>query len=256
MYLETFARLWRWGNALCFLGVLQFVGCAALAMLHYPGGTLVDRHSVGYTFFENYLSDLGRTAAWSGADNGVSAALFNTSIVLLGLSTVPLFLFLPLHAPDRAGMLWAAAAFGVLSVCGLVGIGLTPYDRYLDAHVAAHLWWILPFLIAVFFHFLALMQSERCPLVFPVLSLALVTCIAVYAVASLGGGMSASAGQETSFAPAAAAWQKYVFLGSLAWYAVFSLRMMCLVELSLPERRSTVDRSARRYLKRLPPPGQ
>jgi hypothetical membrane protein len=161
MYVETFARLWRWGNAVCFLGVLQFLVCTTLAMLNYPGGTLVDRHSVGYALFANYLSDLGRTVACSGSANGVSAALFNTSIVLLGVSTVPFFVFLPLHAPDRARLLWTAAAFGVLSAFGLIGIGLTPYDKHLAAHLEAHFWWILFFLIAVFLHFLALLQSEE-----------------------------------------------------------------------------------------------
>lgn len=254
MYLETFARLWRWGNAVCFLGVLQFVGCTALAMLYYPGGTLGDHQTIGYSFFANYLSDLGRTAAWSGADNGVSAALFNTSIVLLGLSTVPFFLFLPLHAPDRAGTLWAAAAFGVLSAFGLIGIGLLPYDTHLAGHMQALFWWLLLFFIAVLLHFLALLQSEQHVEVFSLVSLGLTVSIAVYGAVSMGAGTVSRIG--TGFTADAAAWQKYVVLGSLAWYVVFSLRMICTVQLTLPERRSTTDRLAKHYLKRLPPGGQ
>jgi hypothetical protein len=60
----------------------------------------------------------------------------------------------------------------------------------------------------------------------------------------------------TTFAPAAAAWQKYVVLGSLGWYLLFSLWMICTVELRVPERKSPSDRAARAYLKRLPPARQ
>ena len=46
--------------------------------------------------------------------------------------------------------------FGLVSAIGLVGIGLTPYDRYLANHLAALFFWLGPlFLLMLVFLFLA-----------------------------------------------------------------------------------------------------
>jgi hypothetical membrane protein len=234
MTVTAFLRLWRWGNAVCCLGVLQFVACVGLAMLCYPGGSVADRHSPGYAIFGNFLSDLGRETAWCGRPNGASCRLFNISIVLLGLATAPFFLFLPLHAPDRAALLGVAAALGVVSACGLIGIGLTPYDRYLEAHLRALAWWLVPFWIAVVIHSLALLLSEECHGVFPLLSMGLAVLIGVYALQGIDVGLhlvlNGQPEATLSALTTSVAGQKYVAAASIAWYAVFSARMLFRVE--------------------------
>lgn len=62
--------------------MLQFLGCLGLAVQWYAGGSPLDPQVPGYSFSGNYLSDLGRNVAWSGASNQASAVLFNASLGL------------------------------------------------------------------------------------------------------------------------------------------------------------------------------
>ena len=59
------------------------------AMLFYPGSTYRDNLTTGYSFTENFLSDLGRTHTFSDDNNFFSAQLFNISLIFLS------FLFKP-----------------------------------------------------------------------------------------------------------------------------------------------------------------
>ncbi|MHB8953833.1 MAG: hypothetical protein ACYC4U_12760 [Pirellulaceae bacterium] len=186
---DTFIRLWRWGNTISLLGVLQFLGGLGLAMRWYAGGSLLDPQATGYSFLGNYLSDLGRNVAWSGASNQASAVVFNGSLVVLAVAQVPYFLFLPLHASDRTLPLWGAAALGVVSCFGLAGIGLTPYDSHLRAHLAALLWWIVPLFFALIIHALALFSSDECSPLFSLISLALALLVGLYAVHTAAYGL-------------------------------------------------------------------
>jgi hypothetical membrane protein len=179
MHLETGIRLWRWGNAVSCFGVVQFLCLCTLAALLYPGGTLLERSTTGYSFSENFLSDLGRTDSWSNKPNARAATLFNGAVVVLGVSIVPFFLCLPLHAPDRSHLLWVAAAFGLGSAVALVGIGLTPYDVYFGAHHTALFFWVTLLSVTVMLHFWALFTSDECSSWFALLSLALLIVIAL-----------------------------------------------------------------------------
>ena len=55
-------------------------------MLTYPGGTIFEPGTKGYSFFYNFLSNLGESTAKNGEDNIVSAYLFNSSMLTLALS--------------------------------------------------------------------------------------------------------------------------------------------------------------------------
>ncbi len=95
------------------------VALAGMAMLLYPGGTIRDPSTSGYSFFQNFLSDLGRTVAWGGQPNYRSAFLFVTSFVILALALAGSFVaFVRLFSSSRNPRLSArtAGAAGVLSL--------------------------------------------------------------------------------------------------------------------------------------------
>jgi hypothetical membrane protein len=46
------------------------------AMTRYPGGTVLDRTSPGYSLSRNFLSDLGMTVAYDRLPNRLGAGLF------------------------------------------------------------------------------------------------------------------------------------------------------------------------------------
>src|SRR4249920_2872742 len=58
-----------------------------LSMLLYPGGTKADPHTQGYSFFTNFLSDLGHTVTPSGQSNIASMVLFIIALILAGIAT-------------------------------------------------------------------------------------------------------------------------------------------------------------------------
>lgn len=69
-----------------YLGILLFIILNFISMVIYPGGTIIEPDTKGYSFFYNFLSNLGESTAKNGEDNTVSAYLFNSSMLILALS--------------------------------------------------------------------------------------------------------------------------------------------------------------------------
>jgi len=117
------------------------VAAAALigaAMFCYPGGTFRDRSTQGYSWSQNFLSDLGATVAWDGRPNRSSAALFAAGFGLLALSgAIGAVGFVRLHlaSPPARRAARVAGTAGVLSCASLLATALTPADRFLFLHV-------------------------------------------------------------------------------------------------------------------------
>ena len=69
-----------------YIGIFLFVILNFISMLTYPGGTIIEPGTKGYSFFYNFLSNLGESTAKNGEDNIVSAYLFNSSMLILAIS--------------------------------------------------------------------------------------------------------------------------------------------------------------------------
>ena len=69
-----------------YIGILLFLILNFISMVVYPGGTIIEPDTNGYSFFYNFLSNLGEWTAKNGEDNTVSAYLFNSSMLILALS--------------------------------------------------------------------------------------------------------------------------------------------------------------------------
>lgn len=94
---------------------------------------------VGYSFSENFISDLGMTVAHGGQANALGASFFSAGFGLLALALVGcVFGFVRLHSASARG--WQAARIGAagagLAAVSLLAAGLSP------ANIAAplHLW--------------------------------------------------------------------------------------------------------------------
>jgi hypothetical membrane protein len=127
-------RLLAWVVAGCGLFVLLTVA----AMLAYPGGTVADPTTKGYSFFRSFFSDLGRTVSPLGQPNTLSFLLFVIALTLAGLSLVLFSLVMPsLFRRPRSA--WALSLVG--SLCGVVsgfsfvGVAFAPANLFLPAHV-------------------------------------------------------------------------------------------------------------------------
>jgi hypothetical membrane protein len=114
-----------------------FTISAFIAMFFYPGGNIHDPSQIGYSISHNFLSDLGGYKSHSGLPNLISFLIFNFSMTLFTLIGIS-FLFIPkLFKEDVITFIISiiGSAFLFFGTIFFAGVGLTPYDLYLDEHI-------------------------------------------------------------------------------------------------------------------------
>jgi hypothetical protein len=138
-----------------------------LAMLLYPGGTVRNPSTRGYTFSENFGSDLGMTVAFNGRSNRASQIVSTVASVLLmlGLGAGATGVAAVYSASPRRRM-WARAAVlaGLLASSSVLAAFLVPANLHLALHVRLASWGfdIAP-LVPLFFAF-ATARDRRFPI--------------------------------------------------------------------------------------------
>lgn len=108
-----------------------------VSMFFYPGGNIHDPSQLGYSINHNFLSDLGGYKSHSGLPNLISFLIFNFSMTLFTLIGIS-FLFIPkLFKEDIISYIISiiGSAFLFFGTLFFAGVGLTPYDLYLDEHI-------------------------------------------------------------------------------------------------------------------------
>lgn len=155
-------------RAIVYLGIIcavQFFISSSLAMRVYPGGTIHDRESEGYAFFDNYFSDLGRNRAWNRQPNHRSNLYFQYSLLLVGGSLVLFFLVLPSYFSEAEAQFIAviAAVCGVIAALCYIGIALTPLDFNYHRHTLFVRAGFIAFLTMCFFYASAIFNEPGYP---------------------------------------------------------------------------------------------
>ncbi|MFW9946739.1 MAG: hypothetical protein ACFFDX_07905 [Candidatus Odinarchaeota archaeon] len=124
----------RWKNKAVIAGIL---GCVLLvvllfiAMLFYTGGNYKNPNVSGYSFWENIVSDLGRTIAYSGIPNTISLVLFSIALVLYAISFIPFYLLFPnlfRNGEFKLKMAKIGSILGIIASFSIIGIVFTPID--------------------------------------------------------------------------------------------------------------------------------
>jgi hypothetical membrane protein len=126
-------RLSRWAIA-------GSVVLGALAAAVYPGGTLLDQEARGYSFSQNFISDLGMTVAHGGRPNRLGATLFVGSFGLLALAIAVCAVGVArLHGSSARARPFArlGGAGAILAGACLLAAGLAPANLLLSVHVGA-----------------------------------------------------------------------------------------------------------------------
>jgi hypothetical membrane protein len=148
------------------IACVQFVVLTFLAMLFYRGGTAIDPTTSGYSFTHNFFSELGRTEAYGGQPNTLSASLFVVAMTLAGFGLVLFFVvFLRFFRHTLAGKVLGGmgSVCGVLSGLCFVGVALTPANLFLEAHGLFVLWAFRLFPLAVMPYIVAMVLEKRYP---------------------------------------------------------------------------------------------
>ncbi|MHA1673418.1 MAG: hypothetical protein ACTSYI_07305 [Promethearchaeota archaeon] len=136
-------------------GASLYIIFIGIGMILYPGGSQVDPNSVGYTFFENSLSDIGRTIALNGEPNLAAMICFFIGTTAFALS---LFTFActfgNMDSTTKAGKRFGHVAngFGILASVSTLVYTYAPTDSMHAAHmVAVYFAYISTFLFTLLF---------------------------------------------------------------------------------------------------------
>ncbi|MHA1257946.1 MAG: hypothetical protein ACTSPS_20380 [Promethearchaeota archaeon] len=156
------------------LGCILYVILVVLAMVFYPGGTPTNPNTRGYTFWENFLSDLGRTKAHSGEDNMASMILYNMAVIIWGVSLIPFFLALRLLFTEgkiEKRLSTIGSCLGVIAAIGLIGIGLAPSDILGGPHIISVYVAYIALLHLGIIYSITFFKSEKLPVKYAIVCL-------------------------------------------------------------------------------------
>lgn len=124
---------------LAMIGVTQFFGLCAIAMIFYPGGTEINPTTSGYSFFINAYSDLGRTQSLSGESNFTSRILYIIALVTVNMFFIPFYLAMTyFFSEKRIERLFSnlAAISGIISALFGITTALFPTDLFPTIHLS------------------------------------------------------------------------------------------------------------------------
>ena len=164
------------------VGCIQFVLLTFIAMLFYPGGTHDEPAAKGYSFFNNFFSDLGLTVSPSGEINTVSFILFTLSLTLAGLAIILFFITSTAffkNSPGRIPSLLGSIV-GVFSWLSYIGIAFTPADLYLEWHGNFVLLAFSSFLLVVLLYTIAIFLNKGYPNRYAYIYLVFAVLLAIY----------------------------------------------------------------------------
>ncbi len=212
-------------------GLIAIVGICQFA---FGVSAAIQQSRERYEMTNQFLSDLGRN------DNPHAAAIFNPAVIMLGVALIPFFLVMPGVLARFRGTLRIS---GVTAACGLIGIGLTPYDDWYVAHLMFLTMWVAPMLLMMIVFLLSalgtgLLHNGRLGSRW----LLLATGSAVLAI----GGYALIDNHHGHVV-----FQKIVAVLAVAWFVLVFLSVVITTVGSLTRRTEIVERQAISYLRTL-----
>lgn len=168
---------------------LFFLLAIALGMWLYPGGNIHDPKQLGYSFTHNFLSDLGGYESHSDEVNFLSSFFFNLGMFLFIAVGIGFIFVRRLFSQNKVSSILATigSLFFFTGTVFFAGVGLTPYDLYLELHVffAVNAFRLL--VPGAFLYVLVLFRSEVSNR-FALVTMAYLVCVIAYVIYQLAAG--------------------------------------------------------------------
>lgn len=168
--MKTSSRFWRITVfRVTIIGSTLFILLTTAAMFFYPGGSLKDPSTKGYSFFENFFSELGFLTTQSGAVNTVSLVFFTSALTMAGAGLVLFFLAFPqffLGTKGNRYLVLPGSFLGVLSGICFIGVAWAAGDAALDLHVFFVMWAFRLFPAAVLLYVPAIFRQRDYPRIY------------------------------------------------------------------------------------------
>jgi hypothetical membrane protein len=154
----TLEVLKSWKRVSCIITILggfQFILLTFIAMIFYPGG---------YSFTENYFSNLGTTVTETGSPNNISRILFLIACVVVGASLIPFWTVLTTLF-SKSKLTYCISLFGssvgIASALCLMGVGIFAEDTQNFLHsTSARMFFICIMIAILTYSFVILLNSE------------------------------------------------------------------------------------------------
>jgi hypothetical protein len=137
--------------------MLTSAAALAVAMHLYPGGTELDRHSVGHSFWFNLVCDLTGNRALNGAANA-GRGYARAALAAFAVGLAAFWLILPAEFPERRALALVVRVGGALSVAGVL---LLPVARGGPAHAAVVFLAAVPGVVAAVAGFVATLRYVK-----------------------------------------------------------------------------------------------
>lgn len=136
-----------------------------IAMLFYPGGTRLNPNSQGYSFFNNFISDLGLIRSYSGQLNTISWLFFTISMIISGISLILFYIAIKhfFKTKNQKIIINIGSFFGIIIGISIIIIGLTPWDKFAELHDRFAEISFITTVITTFFYILAIFMNETYP---------------------------------------------------------------------------------------------
>lgn len=160
--LQTLSRVF---GGVLILATL-FIVATSLAMAVYPGGTALNSSEIGYHFWLNFLSDLGRTRARNGASNALASLLFTFGLCCAGAA-------LAVFSVGFAALFWnglgqrvagaMGATTGVLAGVCFAGVAINPANINGYTHAVYVVWAFRFFLLSSLCFSLVIVRQNLYP---------------------------------------------------------------------------------------------
>ena len=169
---------------MALVGSIQFIILTTIAMFFYAGGTRLDPNNLGYSFFNNFFSDLGRTVAYSGEGNLISTILFIIALIGLGLGFLNFFISIPLYfsnTEEERKFSRIIAFSGKFAALAFLGVVLTPanlFPLFHDVFVVLGFFFVLVISVAML---ILVFNSEKFPQTYMIIYIVLILLLIVYA---------------------------------------------------------------------------
>jgi hypothetical protein len=180
---------WRVGvfRLVVLIGLLFYL-LLTISMLLYPGGTKANPNTQGYSFFTNFLSDLGQSVSLSGQSNIASMVLFCIAMALAGIATVLFSLsFTQLFtlSPFTIRFSRLGALCGLIAGICIIGVGIVPENLASSLHNACIYVALVVFVVAYIFFFLAVVRTKGLPKRVSWVYIALGVVLIIYTIISV-----------------------------------------------------------------------
>jgi hypothetical protein len=148
------------------IGCSLFVLLTIIAMFAYPGGTFTDFNTRGYSFFQNFFSELGMVRTHNGGPKSVSLILFITSMFLSGSGMMAFFAAFPQFfrsTRTNRTLSLVGSALGIISGICFIGVAAFPADVNMPLHKDFVLWAFRLFPAAVLCYAIVLFREKNYP---------------------------------------------------------------------------------------------